>query len=67
MVSMNASLMSIEKDDFAGRDIGLRVPETVSLTNGQKAELDRRLAACRRDPDEGTPWQIVYQRIRNRR
>lgn len=42
------------------------VPESVSLTDEQKAELDRRLDAYRKNPREGSPWGIVRKRIANR-
>ena len=43
------------------------VPEEVVLSDEQKAELDRRLAAYHQKPDEGSPWEIVRERIRSRR
>jgi len=43
------------------------VPESVHLTDEQKAELDRRLDAYHADPDKGSPWEIVRERIRSRR
>ena len=43
------------------------VPESVSLTEEQKAELDRRLDAYHQNPDLGSPWELVCERIRNRR
>ena len=42
------------------------VPETVPLTEEQKAELDRRLDAYHQNPDEGSPWGAVRERIRKR-
>lgn len=41
-------------------------PETLPLTDGQKAELDRRLAAWRERPSEGASWPDVWARIQNR-
>lgn len=35
------------------------VPESVSLTEAQRQELDRRLAEYERDPNGGLPWQVV--------
>ncbi|MCX5855598.1 MAG: addiction module protein [Deltaproteobacteria bacterium] len=35
-------------------------PEGLSLTNEQQAELDRRLEAYHRNPEEGSPWRCVY-------
>ena len=43
------------------------VPEEVGLTDEQKAELDRRLDAYHRNPDEGSPWGMVRERIRSSR
>ena len=43
------------------------VPETVSLSDEQKAELDRRLDAYHANPEEGSPWGMVRERIRSRR
>ena len=43
------------------------VPEEVGLTEEQKAELDQRLAAYHLNPDEGSPWGMVRERIRSRR
>ena len=42
------------------------VPEAVSLSEDQKTELDRRLEAYHRNPDAGSPWAGVRERIRNR-
>jgi len=39
------------------------VPESVSLTQAQCEELDRRLADYRAHPDEGSPWEEVQARI----
>ena len=43
------------------------LPEQVLLTDAQKAELDRRLDAYHENPDEGSPWGMVRERIRSRR
>ena len=42
------------------------VPEEVGLTVDQKAELDRRLDAYHQNPDEGSPWGMVRERIRSK-
>jgi putative addiction module component (TIGR02574 family) len=42
-------------------------PEAISLTEEQKAELDRRLDAYHRNPKEGSPWAVVRERILNKR
>jgi putative addiction module component (TIGR02574 family) len=44
----------------------LAVPESVQLTEAQKQELDRRLDAYHQNPDAGSPWELVRERIRNR-
>ena len=43
------------------------VPEEIGLSDEQKAELDHRLDAYHRNPDEGSPWGAVRERIRSRR
>lgn len=40
------------------------VPEALPLTEGQKEELDRRLAELEEDPDEGSTLEEVFARIR---
>jgi putative addiction module component (TIGR02574 family) len=42
------------------------LPDEVSLTDQQKEELDRRLDAYHRNPDAGSPWSVVHDRIRSR-
>ena len=39
------------------------VPESVPLSEEQKIELDRRLEAYHQNPDAGSPWGEVKQRI----
>ena len=41
-------------------------PEAVSRSDERKAELDHRLDAYRQNPDEGSPWGMVRERIRSR-
>jgi putative addiction module component (TIGR02574 family) len=43
------------------------IPETVALTDAQKAELGRRLDAYRKDPTAGAPWSVVRDRIAKRK
>lgn len=45
----------------------VEVPEEVGLTDELKMELDQRLTAYYRNPDEGTPWAIVREGIRSSR
>ncbi len=40
-------------------------PETVEVTPEVRALLDERLAAYRKDPDAGSPWSEVKERILN--
>lgn len=40
------------------------VPEAVPLTDAQKEEIEQRLDAYHKDPDAGSPWEIVRERIR---
>jgi len=43
-----------------------QVPESVPLTNEEKTELDRRLNAYHKDPNAGSPWLLVRERIKSR-
>jgi putative addiction module component (TIGR02574 family) len=43
------------------------VPEAITLTEAQKAELDRRLDTYRQDPTAGAPWPVVRDRIAKRK
>jgi len=40
-------------------------PDAVPLTEEQRAELDRRLAACEKEPEAGAPWSEVKTRLLN--
>lgn len=42
------------------------VPDSVLLTDEQKAELDRRLEAYHIDPNAGSPWSVVRERFKSR-
>jgi putative addiction module component (TIGR02574 family) len=44
-----------------------QVPEALQLTEAQRVELDRRLEAYWRNPQEGSPWSEVKARIRSNR
>jgi putative addiction module component (TIGR02574 family) len=41
-------------------------PEPLVLTAEQRAELERRLADYHENPNDGTPWEIVKERILGR-
>jgi putative addiction module component (TIGR02574 family) len=40
-------------------------PEDLPLTDAQRVELDRRLAACETDPTAGTDWEEVKIRLKS--
>jgi len=40
------------------------IPEAIPLTEAQREELDRRLEAYHRNPDEGSPWEEIKERVR---
>jgi putative addiction module component (TIGR02574 family) len=41
------------------------IPESadISLTDAQRAELDRRLEDLEQHPDAGEPWEVVRARL----
>ncbi len=41
--------------------------EMIGLSDEQKAELETRLDAYHQNPEEGSPWKMVRDRIRRRR
>lgn len=43
-----------------------KVPESLVLSEEEKAEIDRRLDAYHQDPHAGSPWPVVRDRIRSR-
>jgi len=43
------------------------VPESLQLTEDQKAELDRRLDDYHKDPEQGAPWDTVRVRLVTRK
>ena len=42
------------------------VPDSVLLTDEQKAEIDRRLDASHKAPKVGSPWSVVRERFKSR-
>ena len=42
------------------------VPESLVLADDEKAEIDRRLNAYHKDPQAGSPWSVVRDRIKSR-
>jgi len=43
-----------------------QIPDKVSLTEEEKEEIDRRLDAYHKNPNAGSPWSIVQERIKSR-
>jgi putative addiction module component (TIGR02574 family) len=41
-------------------------PDSIPLTQEEKFELDRRLDAYHQNSNDGSPWDIVRERISNR-
>jgi putative addiction module component (TIGR02574 family) len=41
------------------------VPDSIQLSKKQKIELDQRLNAYHISPEQGSPWDIVRERIRS--
>lgn len=39
-------------------------PDALLLTDAQRAVLDERLAAYKTDPQAGSPWETVRERVR---
>ncbi len=44
-----------------------QAPESIELSEAQRMELDKRLDAYRRDPGQGSPWEVVRGRIESRK
>jgi putative addiction module component (TIGR02574 family) len=42
-------------------------PDALPLTDAQKVELDARLTAHASEPDQGSPWPEVRERLSRRR
>ncbi len=71
------SLMSTELSDILQMSVAERIqlvediwdslaasPESIPVTDAQKAELDRRLQAHAQNPDEGIPWDELKEKVR---
>ena len=41
------------------------VPDAVPLTASQKEEQDQRLDSYHQNPDAGSPWEFVREKIRS--
>lgn len=58
-LSVSEKLLLVEElwDELAAR------PDQLTLTETQRAELDRRYEAYRKNPTEGASWEEVRARI----
>lgn len=69
----NATLSEILKLSVAERiqfvedvwDSIAAVPQSVTLTDAQKDELEQRLEAYHKNPESGSPWEEVKAKIRS--
>ena len=43
-----------------------QVPESLALSDQEKAEIDRRLDAYHQDLNAGSPWSVVREKIKKR-
>ena len=43
--------------------IAIEAPESIGLSQSQKLELDRRVAAHRADPTTAIPWEQVRSKL----
>ena len=43
----------------------VEIPHSVQLSEEQKIELDRRLDSYHKNPGQGSPWDVVRERIRS--
>lgn len=42
-------------------------PEAVQLTEEEKSIIDERLETYHKNPNDGSPWEEVYKRIKSKR
>lgn len=59
MENLESVIMTEPKLDFQH----LTVSERIQLTDAQRAELDRRLEACRKDPAQAIPWETLRREL----
>jgi putative addiction module component (TIGR02574 family) len=45
----------------------VEVPEQLPLTDEQKTELDQRMQNYQKNPEAGTAWQIVKDRLKSKK
>ena len=56
--------VTVHKQDGSTEVRDCARPDPQELPEKQRAELDRRLDDYRRNPDEGTPWENIRDRLR---
>jgi len=64
-VEFDYSKLSVAERIQLAEELWDSIPESadVTLSDGQKAELDRRLEDLERHPDAGEPWEVVRARL----
>ena len=64
-VEFDFSKLSVAERIQLAEELWDSIPESadISLTDAQKAELDRRLEDLERHPDAGEPWEVVRARL----
>jgi putative addiction module component (TIGR02574 family) len=67
MRSQIESLTAAEKADLLDQVWMSLEADSISLTDAQKAELDRRIADYERNPADVIPWEQVKERVRKPR
>jgi putative addiction module component (TIGR02574 family) len=62
------SKLSVAERIQLAEDLWNSIPESadITLTDAQKAELDRRLQDLDQHPDAGEPWEVVRARLYGR-
>ena len=64
-VEFDYSKLSVAERIQLAEELWDSIPESadVTLSDAQKAELDRRLEDLERHPDAGEPWEVVRARL----
>ena len=64
-VELDFSKLSVAERIQLAEELSDSIPESadISLTDAQRAELDRRLEDLEQHPDAGEPWEVVRARL----
>ena len=64
-VEFDFSKLSVTERIRLAEELWDSIPESadISLTDAQRAELDRRLEDLEQYPDDGEPWEVVRARL----